>query len=289
MKIGRNDPCWCGSGKKYKACHAAFDEKLVKLKSQGILVPKHNMIKTPEQIAGIRKAGVLNTAALDLVQENIKEGMSTEDINTLVHEFITSNGGTPATLGYYGYPKSLCTSVNDVICHGIPSKDEILKNGDIINVDITTILDGYYADASRMFLIGEVSDEAKKLVQVTKEALDLGLQAVKPWGFLGDIGEAVSKHVYANGYTVLHDIGGHGVGLDIHEDPYVCHVGKKGTGMLLVPGMVFTIEPMVNEGEENFFQDEENGWTIYTEDGSLSAQWEYTILVTEDGAEVLTR
>lgn len=289
MKIGRNDPCWCGSGKKYKACHAAFDEKLAKYKSQGILVPKHNMIKTPEQIEGIRKAGVLNTAALDLVQANIREGMSTEDINTLVHEFITSHGGTPATLGYYGYPKSLCTSVNDVICHGIPSKDEILKNGDIINVDITTILDGYYADASRMFLIGEVSDEAKKLVQVTKEALDLGLQAVKPWGFLGDIGEAVSKHVYANGYTVLHDIGGHGVGLDIHEDPYVCHVGKKGTGMLLVPGMVFTIEPMVNEGEEDFFQDEENGWTIYTEDGSLSAQWEYTILVTEDGAEVLTR
>lgn len=288
MKIGRNDPCWCGSGKKYKACHAAFDEKLAKLKSQGILVPKHNMIKTPEQIEGIRKAGVLNTAALDLVQANIREGMSTEDINTLVHEFITSHGGTPATLGYYGYPKSLCTSVNDVICHGIPSKDEILKNGDIINVDITTILDGYYADASRMFLIGEVSDEAKKLVQVTKEALDLGLQAVKPWGFLGDIGEAVSKHVYANGYTVLHDIGGHGVGLDIHEDPYVCHVGKKGTGMLLVPGMVFTIEPMVNEGEEDFFQDEENGWTIYTEDGSLSAQWEYTVAVTEDGVEIIT-
>lgn len=288
MKIGRNDPCWCGSGKKYKACHSAFDEKLAKLKSQGILVPKHNMIKTPEQIEGIRKAGVLNTAALDLVQENIKEGMSTEEINTLVHEFITSHGGTPATLGYYGYPKSLCTSVNDVICHGIPSKDEILKTGDIINVDITTILDGYYADASRMFMIGEVSDEAKKLVQVTKEALDLGLQAVKPWGFLGDIGEAVSKHVYANGYTVLHDIGGHGVGLDIHEDPYVCHVGKKGTGMLLVPGMVFTIEPMVNEGKEDFFQDEANGWTIYTEDGSLSAQWEYTVAVTEDGVEVIT-
>ncbi len=288
MKIGRNDPCWCGSGKKYKACHSAFDEKLAKLKSQGILVPKHNMIKTPEQIEGIRKAGVLNTAALDLVQENIKEGMSTEEINTLVHEFITSHGGTPATLGYYGYPKSLCTSVNDVICHGIPSKDEILKTGDIINVDITTILDGYYADASRMFMIGEVSDEAKKLVQVTKEALDLGLQAVKPWGFLGDIGEAVSKHVYANGYTVLHDIGGHGVGLDIHEDPYVCHVGKKGTGMLLVPGMVFTIEPMVNEGKEDFFQDEANGWTIYTEDGSLSAQWEYTVAVTEDSVEVIT-
>ena len=191
-------------------------------------------------------------------------------------------------MNYCGFPKSVCTSVNDVICHGIPSPDEILQDGDIINVDVTTILDGYYADASRMFCIGQVSDEAKKLVEVTKESVDLALAEVKPWGHLGDIGEVISKHVYAHGYTVLHDIGGHGVGNDFHEEPYVCHIGKKGTGMLLVPGMVFTIEPMVNEGEEDFFQDEENGWTIYTEDGSLSAQWEYTVAITEDGVEVIT-
>ena len=285
MKIGRNDPCWCGSGKKYKVCHADFDEKLAELKSKGEKVPPHSLIKTPAQLEGIRKAGKLNTEILDMVAENIHAGMSTEDINKLVHEYTIAHGGIPAPLNYCGFPKSVCTSVNDVICHGIPSPDEILQDGDIINVDVTTILDGYYADASRMFCIGQVSDEAKKLVEVTKESVDLALAEVKPWGHLGDIGEVISKHVYAHGYTVLHDIGGHGVGNDFHEEPYVCH---KGTGMLLVPGMVFTIEPMVNEGEEDFFQDEENGWTIYTEDGSLSAQWEYTVAITEDGVEVIT-
>ncbi len=288
MKIGRNDPCWCGSGKKYKACHAAFDDKIMEYKRKGHTVPKHSLIKTKEQMEGIRRAGKLNTEILDMVAANIREGMSTEDINTLVHTYTIEHGGIPAPLNYQGFPKSVCTSVNDVICHGIPDKNEILKNGDIINVDVTTILDGYYADASRMFLIGEVSEEAKKLVEVTKESVDLALKEVKPWGFLGDIGEVISKHIYAHGYTVLHDIGGHGVGNDFHEDPYVCHVGKRGTGMLLVPGMVFTIEPMVNAGEEDFFQDEENGWTIYTEDGSLSAQWEYTVAVTEDGVEIIT-
>lgn len=288
MKIGRNDSCWCGSGKKYKACHAGFDEKLKEYKRRGVLVPKHKLLKTPAQMEGIRKAGKLNTAILDMVAEKIHAGMSTEEINTLVHEYTVAHGGVPAPLNYCGFPKSVCTSVNDVICHGIPAADEILKDGDIINVDVTTILDGYYADASRMFCIGEVSEEAKKLVRVTKESVDLGLKEVKPWGFLGDIGAAVSEYIYAHGYTVLHDIGGHGVGNDFHEDPYVCHVGKRGTGMLLVPGMVFTIEPMVNAGKEDFFQDADNGWTIYTEDGSLSAQWEYTVAVTEDGAEILT-
>ena len=286
MKIGRNDPCWCGSGKKYKVCHADFDEKLAELKSKGEKVPPHSLIKTPAQLEGIRKAGKLNTEILDMVAENIHAGMSTEDINKLVHEYTIAHGGIPAPLNYCGFPKSVCTSINDVICHGIPDENEILEEGDIINVDVSTILDGYYADASRMFCIGQVSDEAKKLVEVTKESVDLALAEVKPWGHLGDIGEVISKHVYAHGYTVLHDIGG--VGNDFHEEPYVCHIGKKGTGMLLVPGMVFTIEPMVNEGEEDFFQDEENGWTIYTEDGSLSAQWEYTVAITEDGVEVIT-
>ena len=243
MKIGRNDPCWCGSGKKYKSCHAAFDDKLAAYQLKHIPVPSHKLIKTPEQLEGIRKAGKLNTAILDMVAENIKAGMSTDDINTLVHNYTVEHGGIPAPLGYQGFPKSVCTSVNDAICHGIPDPNQILQDGDIINVDVTTILDGYYADASRMFLIG---------------------------------------------YTVLRDIGGHGVGNDFHEDPYVCHIGKRGTGMLLVPGMVFTIEPMVNEGKEDFFVDEENEWTVYTEDGSLSAQWEYTVAVTEDGVEIIT-
>lgn len=288
MKIGRNDPCWCGSGKKYKACHAAFDEKLAQHKALGHLVPKHSLIKTPAQLDGIRKAGKLNTEILDMVAANIKAGMSTDDINTLVHNYTIEHGGTPAPLGYQGFPKSVCTSVNDAICHGIPDANQILQDGDIINVDVTTIVDGYYADASRMFCIGEVSEEARKLVEVTKESVDLALKEVKPWGFLGDIGAVISEHVYKHGYTVLRDIGGHGVGNDFHEDPYVCHIGKRRTGMLLVPGMVFTIEPMVNAGEEDFFVDEENDWTVYTEDGSLSAQWEYTVAVTEDGVEIIT-
>jgi len=288
MKIGRNDACWCGSLKKYKACHATFDEKLEAYKANGVLVPPHALIKTPEQLEGIRKAGAINTGALDLIAQKIFSGMSTEEIDTLAHDFIVSHGGIPACLGYNGFPKSVCTSVNDVICHGIPSKDEILQDGDIINVDITTILNGYYADASRMFCIGEVSKDAKKLVDVTKESVDLALKAAKPWGRLGDIGAVISEYIYAHKYSVLRDIGGHGVGNDFHEDPYVCHIGKRNTGMLLVPGMVFTIEPMVNLGNEDFFQDADNGWTIYTEDGSLSAQWEYTVAILEDGIEIIT-
>ena len=289
MKIGRNDPCWCGSHKKYKSCHLAFDEKLESMKNEGILVPPHEIIKTPEQIEGIREAGKLNTAVLDLVAEYIKEGMNTEEINTLVHDYTIKHGGIPAPLNYKGFPKSVCTSINDEVCHGIPDKNRVLKSGDIINVDVTTILNGYYADASRMFCIGEVSSEAKKLVDVTKECLDVGLAAVKAWGYLGDVGYAVNTLAQKNGYSVVEEIGGHGVGLKFHEEPYVCHIGKRNTGMLLVPGMVFTIEPMINAGKREVYQDAQNGWTIYTQDGTLSAQWEYTVAITENGIEVLTK
>ena len=287
-KIGRNDPCWCGSGKKYKKCHEAFDAKVEMLRQKGYPVLDHKLIKTPEQIEKIKESCKINVAVLDYVAEHIKAGVSTEEIDRWVHEETVRHGGIPAPLNYEGFPKSVCTSVNDAICHGIPDPNQILQDGDIINVDVTTILDGYYADASRMFLIGNVCDEARKLVEVTKESVDLALKEVKPWGRLGDIGAVISEYVHQHGYTVLRDIGGHGVGNDFHEDPYVCHIGKRGTGMLLVPGMVFTIEPMVNEGKEDFFVDEENEWTVYTEDGSLSAQWEYTVAVTEDGVEIIT-
>lgn len=288
MKIGRNDPCWCGSQKKYKVCHLSFDEKIANYGAKGIEVPKSKLIKTPKQINGIRECGKINTAILDLVSKNIREGMSTEEINTLVYEATVAQNAIPAPLNYKGFPKSVCTSINNQVCHGIPDPNVILRSGDIINVDVTTIYKGYYADASRMYCIGDVSPEAKKLVDVTKECLELGFAAAKPWGFLGDIGEAVCQHAYKNGYTVVENIGGHGVGLDFHEEPYVCHIGEKGTGMLLVPGMVFTIEPMVNAGGDVVFQDADNGWTIYTDDGSLSAQWEYTVAVTEDGVEIIT-
>jgi len=289
MKLNRNDLCWCESGLKYKNCHLEFDEKLSDLKRKGHIVPTRNLIKTKAQIEGIRKSAEINNGLLDLISENIKEGMTTEEINKLAHEYTVSNGGIPATLNYDGFPKSICISINNVVCHGIPSDNVILKNGDIVNVDATTILNGYYSDASRMFMIGEVDEEAKKLVEVTKECLNRGLEAVKPWGFLGDIGAAIQEYAESNGYSVVREFGGHGVGLDIHEEPFVCHLGKRGTGMVLVPGMVFTIEPMINAGSNEIFIDEDDGWTVLTDDDSLSAQWEHTVLVTEEGIEIIAR
>ncbi len=289
FKIGRNDPCWCGSGKKYKTCHLEFDRKLENYEIMGDEVPDHSMIKTPAQIEGIRRAGVVNNQILDLVGENIRPGINTEDLNTLVHETTIRLGGIPAPLNFEGYPKSVCTSINEVVCHGIPDPKRILKEGDIINVDVTTIVDGYYADASRMYCMGNVSPEAEKLVRVTKESVDLALKEARAWGHLGDIGAVISEYIYANGFTVVREIGGHGVGLDFHEEPWVSHIGTRGTDMLLVPGMIFTIEPMVNAGKADVVQDDTDGWTIYTKDGSLSAQWEYTVLITEEGPEVLAR
>ena len=290
MILNRNDKCWCGSGSKYKKCHMNFDGKLKELEQQGYEVPARNMIKNNEQIEGIRESAKINNGLLDLISENIREGMSTEEINTLAHEYTVSHGGIPADLNYEGFPKSICTSINDEVCHGIPSKDIILKDGDIINVDATTILNGYYSDASRMFEIGKVSEEARKIVDVVKECLYKGIEAIKPWkSSLGDVAAAVQEHAESNGYSVVREFGGHGVGLDIHEEPFVSHLGKRGTGMILVPGMVFTIEPMINGGSNEIFIDADNGWTVFTADGALSAQWEHTILVTEDGIEIISK
>ena len=287
-KLGRNDACWCKKKKKYKACHEEFDRKIEFYKNQGHIVPTHDMIKTPEQIAKIKEACKVNVEVLDTVAEKICAGMSTEDINEIVNEVTYRNHAIPAPLNYEGFPKSVCTSINDAVCHGIPSKDEILMDGDIINVDVSTILDGYFADSSRMFMIGNVSDEDRKLVEVTREAMMLGLEQVKPWAFMGDMGQAVNDHAKAHGYSVVREIGGHGVGLEFHEEPWVSYVTKKGTEILLVPGMIFTIEPMINMGGPEIFVDEENDWTVYTDDGSKSAQWEIQVLVTEDGHEVLS-
>ena len=287
-KIGRNDPCWCGSGKKYKTCHEAFDRKIEMYKNQGHIVPGHNLIKTPEQIALIKESAKVNVECLDVVADNICAGMSTEDINAIINEICKKYGAIPAPLNYEGYPKSVCTSINDVVCHGIPSPDEILMDGDIINVDCSTILNGYFSDSSRMFLIGNVSDEAKRLVETVRESVYIGLEQVKPWNFLGDMGQAVHEHNKAAGYSVVREIGGHGVGIEFHEEPWVSYVSRRGTEMLMVPGMMFTIEPMVNIGEPDVFVDEDDGWTVCTEDGSLSAQWEIQVLVTEDGNEIIS-
>ena len=289
MSLDRNSKCWCGSGLKYKKCHLDFDERLSSLELEGYEVPSRDMIKNAEEIEAIKKSAAINDAVLDLVAENIKEGMSTEEIDKLVHDYTVSKGAVPAPLNFEGFPKSVCTSINEQVCHGIPSKDVILKSGDIVNVDVSTIFNGYYSDASRMFMIGDVSDEARKLVKVSKECLEKGIEAVKPWGFLGDIGEAIQIHAENNGFSVVKDFGGHGVGIEFHEEPFVYHYGVKGQGMVLVPGMMFTIEPMINAGDYKLFIDEDNGWTAITKDGSLSSQWENTVLVTEDGIEIIAK
>ncbi len=287
QKIERNDPCWCGSGRKYKQCHMAFDQKIHTIEMQGHLVPSRKLLKTPEQILGIKESAKVNMAALDAVAEVIAPGMSTAEINRIVHETTTRYGAIPAPLNYQGFPKSVCTSINEEVCHGIPSESVILKEGDIINVDCSTILNGYFSDSSRMFCVGEVSPEKQRLVDVTKECVEIGIQEARPWRFLGDMGSAVHAHAVKNGYSVVREIGGHGIGLEFHEDPWVGYVSAPGTEMLMVPGMVFTIEPMVNMGAQEIYQDEDNGWTIYTEDGMPSAQWEVQVLITENGNEVL--
>lgn len=289
MTTNRNDKCWCGSGLKYKKCHMDFDEKYNEMAAKGHIMPPKSLIKNKEQIEAIKESGKINTGVLDEVAKHIKAGMSTADIDKIVYDYTIAHGATPAPLGYGGFPKSVCTSINSEVCHGIPDENIILKEGDIVNVDVSTIKDGYFSDASRMFKIGKVSEAADKITDVAKECLEAGIKAVKPWGHLGDIGAAVQELAEKNGYSVVRAFGGHGIGLEFHEDPFVAHVGKKGQGMVLVPGMILTIEPMINEGEYDVYVDDVNEWTVYTADDSLSAQWEHQILVTEDGIEIITR
>ena len=265
-----------------------IEDKIQKYRKQGYKLPPRKVLRTPEQIEGIRESAKINTALLNHIAENIREGMSTEEIDRLVYDFTTSHGAIPAPLNYEGFPKSVCTSINDVVCHGIPSSTEILKSGDIINVDVSTIYNGYFSDASRMFMIGEVSPEKQRLVQVTKECMEIGIAAAQPWARLGDVGAAIQEHAEKNGYSVVRDLCGHGVGIKFHEEPDVEHFGRRGTGMLILPGMTFTIEPMINMGTWQVFIDEEDGWTVVTEDELPSAQWEHTFLMTETGLEILS-
>ena len=285
---GRNEPCWCGSGRKYKSCHALMDNRLQALYAAGHEVPTHAMIKTPAQIEKIRQSAKINIAVLDEIEKRIHEGMKTSEIDQIVYDLTTQMGGIPAPLDYKGYPYSVCTSVNDQVCHGFPSEDVVLRSGDIVNVDCSTILDGYFSDSSRMFCIGEVSPAKRKLVEVTRECVELGLKEVQPYAFVGDIAQVINDHARSHGYSVVEEIGGHGVGLEFHEDPWVGYTGKRGTGMVLVPSMIFTIEPMVNMGTAAVCTHIDNDWEIYTEDGLPSAQWELMVLVTDEGYEVLS-
>ena len=286
-KIGRNDSCWCGSGKKYKSCHNLFDARLENYSLKGVIVPSRKLIKNEQQIQAIKESAKINIAVLDYISQNIRAGISTEQIDKWVYEQSLLRGATPATLNYEGFPKSVCTSINDEVCHGIPSPDIILEDGDIINVDVSTNYKGYFSDSSRMFCIGSVSSDKKRLVKISRQCLEKGLEQVKPWGFLGDVGQAIHDFARKNGYSVVHEIGGHGIGLEFHEEPFVSYVSKNGTEMLMVPGMIFTIEPMINMGRGAIYMDEENDWVVYTADGMPSAQWEIQVLVTNEGYEVL--
>ena len=268
-----------------------MDKQILYWQNRSKNVPSRELVKTPEQIEGIRRAGVVNTGVLDAVAAAIRPGMSTQEIDDICMAYCKAHNATPACLNYEGFPKSVCVSINECVCHGIPKPNEILQEGDIVNVDFTTILDGYYADASRMFIIGgKTTPEKEQLVRVAKECLEIGMEAAKPYCFVGDIGNAIQKHAHKYHYGVVRDLCGHGVGLQFHEDPEVAHYGKKGSGMLLVPGMVFTIEPMINMGTYKVFIDADDpyGWEVISEDELPSAQWEHTFLMTDHGVEILT-
>nr|WP_319493112.1 type I methionyl aminopeptidase [uncultured Desulfobacter sp.] len=279
-----NEACPCGSGKKFKNC---CRNKKTEISLTDKYKNKYDIIlKTPEQVDGIRKCGELLLAIMDGVEKMIRPGLKTDNINTYVHEETIKAGAVPAPLNYRGFPKSVCVSINDVICHGIPG-ERVLEDGDIVNVDITPILGGYYADANKTFFVGTPGRDAQKIVAVAAESLRLGIEQVRPGATMGDIGHAIQKYAEGQGCSVVREFVGHGVGIDFHEQPQVLHFGRPGTGVTLVPGMVFTIEPMVNLGKKELHVLEDR-WTAVTSDGSLSAQFEQTILVTEDGFESLT-
>ena len=287
-EINRNDPCPCGSGLKYKKCCMNKMTSYAERQLSETYFRKYRIkLKTPEDILHMKEAGKLVVDTLKLCEQSIKPGMTTEDINTLVHEYTIKHGATPAPLNYHGFPKSVCTSINDVICHGIPSTKDILKEGDIVNVDVTSILHGYHADANMTFLVGNCSDDAKKIVNVARESLKRALTVVKPGKRIGDIGYAIQEYAEGQGCSVVRDYIGHGIGRGFHEAPEVPHYGRKNTGIELIPGMVFTIEPMINLGEP-YSRVLSDNWTAVTTDGSLSAQFEQTILVTDSGYEVIT-
>jgi methionyl aminopeptidase len=285
-KLARNDLCWCGSGKKYKKCHLDSDIASGAISSENIQPPPGVIIKTEAQITGIRKSCKLTRDILNMVTERIKAGITTDDINDWVHEYTVNHGAIPAPLHYNGFPKSACVSLNNVICHGIPD-NTVIKEGDILNVDVTTNLDGYYGDAGRMFMIGKTSEEAERLIRVSRECLFIGIEHVKPCHDFGEIGYAIEQHAIKHGYSVVRDYGGHGIGLRFHEEPHVHHYGSRKRGIIMLPNMIFTIEPMINQGryETRLMPD---SWTAVTIDGMLSAQWEHTVQVTKSGVEILT-
>ena len=301
IMIERNDPCWCGSGKKYKKCHLASDEEkrapsgadaAARAAAKASLKDKGRR-KTPAQIDGMRRGGAFNGRLMDYIRPYVKAGVVTDELDALIHKYTVENGHIPACLGYKGhravFPKSCCISRNDVVCHGIPSQSERVEEGDIVNIDLTTIVDGFHGDSSETFMIGAVDSEARRLVDVAAKALIVGIDAVRPGVRLSAVGEAVEPFVNSQGCSVVRQYTGHGIGAKFHESFSVYHhIEPRAEDFVLQPGMTFTIEPMINLGGYEVTTDRKDGWTVRTQDGSLSAQFEHTLLVTESGAEVLT-
>ncbi|MFP4416540.1 MAG: type I methionyl aminopeptidase [Chitinivibrionales bacterium] len=284
--IKRNDPCWCGSGKKYKRCHLHSDTQEGKHK---VMDTSGKMAKTPEEIEGMRKAGKFNGELMDYLRPHIRAGVTSEEIDSLAYDYTVKHDHTPACLGYHGYPKSVCISKNEVVCHGIPSPDIVLEDGDIVNVDLTTIVDGFHGDSSETFLIGDVAPEARKLVEIAARALILGIEAVKPGENMMAIGRAIEPFVKKNGFSVVQQYTGHGIGRKFHEFFSVYHhITRDAEDVIMRPGLTFTVEPMINMGDFRVTTDPQDGWTVRTRDLKLSAQFEHTVAVTEDGVEILT-
>lgn len=288
IKIGRNSLCPCDSGLKYKQCCLNKPvSQFEKMKDQYHKREKINL-KTPLDIRKIKTVGKLVVNTLNFVEEYVKSGVTTDELNTIVHQYTLENGGIPAPLNYLKFPKSVCISVNEEVCHGVPGK-RIIKDGDIVNVDVTSIIDGYYADASKMFFVGKPSSDAQKIVNVSMECLKRAMKIVKPGNLIGDIGRVIQEYAENKGCSVVRDFVGHGVGFEFHEPPQVFHFITKESGskVTMAPGMVFTIEPMINLGSHKL-ELLKDKWTTVTTDGSLSAQFEQTILVTDTGYESLT-
>lgn len=286
--ILRNDACWCGSELKYKKCHMESDLA----QGKNILpvgVKKNPLVLSSEEIIKMRKACAFNAELMDYVRDKIKPDITTEQINEWVHNYTIEHGHIPACLGYHKFPKSLCTSVNEVICHGIPGPYR-LKSGDIVNIDLTTIVDGFFGDQSEMILIGDVKPEARKLCEVAYDAMIAGISAIKPMQPVGLVGQAIQNFVTPFGYGIVETYQGHGIGKTFHQDPPVPHYRtNEGMRHIAEPGICFTVEPMLNLGGKETILDKKDGWTVRTRDGSLSAQWEHTVLVTPSGFEILTK
>ena len=286
-KPGRNDECWCGSGKKYKKCHGPIDSRLEGFYLDGYEVVPRSLLKSPEEIEGIKRSAAINIGVLDYVAEHIKPGVTTAEIDKWIYDYTVERGGIPADLNFEGYPNSVCTSINSVVCHGIPSDNDVLKEGDIVSVDVGAYIGGFHGDCAGTYPCGQVSDEALDLIRVTQQSFFEGIKFAREGYRLSDISHAVQEYAESHGYSIVREYVGHGIGRRMHESPEVPNFGNPGHGPRLLRGMTIAVEPMVNAGSAAIRQ-MSDGWTVKTADGKNAAHYENTILITDGDPELLT-